>query len=94
VEKLHNKELRKLYSTPSIIRMIKSRRMRWEGHVARMGVEENAYRLLVGNPEGRRRLGRLRHRWVDNNKMDLGETEWSGVDWIDLAQDRTSGELL
>jgi hypothetical protein len=68
--KLHNKELHDLYSSPSIIR-IKSRRMRWAGHVARMGEKRNAYRLLVGKPEGKRPLGRPRHRWVDNTKMDL-----------------------
>jgi hypothetical protein len=70
--KLHNEELCDLYSLPSIIRMIKSRRMRWAGHLARMGEERNAYRLLVGKPEGKRPLGRPRCRWVDNIK-DLGE---------------------
>jgi hypothetical protein len=60
--KLHNEELRDLYSLPSIIRIMKSRRMRWAGHVARMGEKRNAYRLLVGNPEGKRPLGRQRHR--------------------------------
>jgi hypothetical protein len=63
--KLHNEELHRLYSAPSIIRMIKSRRMRWAGHVARMGEERNAYRILVGKPEGKRPLGRPRRRWVD-----------------------------
>jgi hypothetical protein len=71
--KLHNEELRDLYSSPSINRIIKSRRMRWAGHVARMGEKRNAYRLLVGKPEGKRPLGRPRRRWVDNIKMDLGE---------------------
>jgi hypothetical protein len=71
--KLHNEELRDLYSSPSIIRIIKSRRMRWAGHGARMGEKMNAYRLLVGNPEGKRPLGRPRCRWVDNIRMDLGE---------------------
>jgi hypothetical protein len=72
--KLHDEELRDLYSSPSIIRIIKSRRMRWAGHVARMGEKRNAYRLLVGKPEGKKPLGRLRRRWVDNNiKMDFGE---------------------
>jgi hypothetical protein len=71
--KLHNEELRDSHSSPSIIRIIKSRRMRWVGHVARMGEKKNAYRLLVGNPEGKRPLGRPRCRWVDNIKMDLGE---------------------
>jgi hypothetical protein len=68
--------------------MIKSRRMRCAGHVARMGEKRNAYRVLVGNPEEERTLGRPRHRWVDNIKMDLREIAWDGGDWIDLAQDR------
>jgi hypothetical protein len=65
--------------------MIKSRRMRWAGHVARMGEKRNAYRILVGNPEGPRPLGRPRRRWVDNIKIDLREIGWDGGDWIDLA---------
>jgi hypothetical protein len=68
--------------------MIKSRRMRWAGHVARMGENRNAYRILVGKPAGKRPLGRPRRRWIDNNKIDLTETGWDGMDWIDLAQDR------
>jgi hypothetical protein len=83
--KLHNEELRDLYSSPSIIRIVKSRRMRWAGHVARMGEKRNAYRLLVGKSEGKRPLGRPRRRWVDNIRMDLGEVEWSDVDLIGLA---------
>jgi hypothetical protein len=71
--KLHNEELRDLYSSPSIIRIIKPRRIRWAEHVARMGGKMNLYRLLVGKPEGKRPLGRARRRWVDNVKMDLGE---------------------
>jgi hypothetical protein len=71
--KLHNKELHDLYSSPSIIKIIKSRRMRWASHVARMGEKRNAYRLLVGKPEGKRPLGRPRHMWVDNIRMDLGK---------------------
>jgi hypothetical protein len=86
--KLHNEELRDLYSSLSIIRIVKSRRMRWAGHVARMGEKRNAYRLLVGKPEGRRPLGRPRRRWMDNIRMYLGEVGWGGVDWIGLAQDR------
>jgi hypothetical protein len=70
--KLHNEKLRDLYSSPSIIRIIKSRRMRWTVHVARMGEKMNAYRLLVGNPEGRRPLGTPRRRWMDDIRMDLG----------------------
>jgi hypothetical protein len=69
--KLHNEELHDLYSSPSVIRIIKSRRMRWAGHVARMGETRNAYRLLVGKPEGKRPLRRPRRRWVDNIKMDF-----------------------
>jgi hypothetical protein len=80
--KLHNEELRKFYSSPSIIRIIMSRRMRRAGHVARMGEKRNTYRLLVGKPEAKRPLGRPRCRWVDNIKMDLGEIGWGGVDWI------------
>jgi hypothetical protein len=68
--------------------MIKSRRMQWAGHVARIGAKMNAYRILVGKPEGKRPLGRPRCRWVGNIKMDLREIGWDGVDWIDLAQDR------
>jgi hypothetical protein len=87
--KLHNEEeLRDLYSPPSIIRIRKSRRMRWAGHVARMGEKRNVYRLLVGKPEGKRPLGRLRRRWIDNIKMDLLEIGLNVVDWIGLAQDR------
>jgi hypothetical protein len=74
--KLHNEELHNLYSSPSIIRMIKSRRMRWAEHVARMGVKRNACNILGGKPEGKRPLGRPRHRCVDNIKMDLRERGW------------------
>jgi hypothetical protein len=86
--KLHNEELHNLYSSPSIIRMIKSRRMRWAGNVGRMGAKRNAYTILVGKPEGKTLLGRPRRRWVDNIKMDLREIGWDGVDWMDMAQDR------
>jgi hypothetical protein len=92
--KLHNEELCDSYSLPSIIRMIKSRRVRWMGHVARMGEKRNACRLLVGKPEGRRPLGRPRQRWVDNNRMYLVEIRWGGVDWIGLAQDRNRWRAL
>jgi hypothetical protein len=68
--------------------MIKSRRMKWAGSVARMGQKRNAYRILVGKPEGKRPLGRSRHRWEDNIKMNLREIGWGGMDWIDLAQDK------
>jgi hypothetical protein len=86
--KLHNEELHDLYSSPSIIRIIKLRKMRWAGHVARMGEKRNAYRLLVGKPEGERPLGRPRRRWVDIIRLDLGEVGWGDVDWIGLAKDR------
>jgi hypothetical protein len=92
--KLHNEELRDLYWSPSIIRIIKSRRMRWAGHVARMGEKRNAYRLLVGKPEVKRPLGRPRRRWVDDIKIDLGEVGWGDVDWIGLAQDRNRWRAL
>jgi hypothetical protein len=86
---LHNEEFHNLYSSPSIIRIIKSRRMRWAGHVARMEAKGNVYRLLVGKPEGKRPLGRPRRRWIDNIKMDLLEIiGLNAVDWIGLAWDR------
>jgi hypothetical protein len=86
--KLHNEELHNLYTSPSIIRIIKSRRMRWAGHMARMGEKRNVYRLLVGKPEGKRPLGRPRRRWIDNIKMDFLEKGLNVVDWIGFAQDR------
>jgi hypothetical protein len=86
--KLHNDELLSLYSSPNIVRVIKSRRMRWVGHVARMGKGRGVYRVLVGRPEGKRPLGRPRRRWEDNIKMDLREIEIDGANWIQLAQDR------
>jgi hypothetical protein len=94
LRKLHNEELHHLHSSPSIIRIIKERRMRWVGHEARIGEKGNAYRLLVGKPEGRRPLGRPRRRWLNNIRMGLVEEGWSDVDWIGLAQDRADGELL
>jgi hypothetical protein len=92
--KLHNEVLHNLCSSPNIIRMVKSRRMRWAGHVASMGEKGNAYRLLVGRPEGRRPLGRPRRRWVDNIKIDLREIGWDDMDWVDLAQDRDQWRAL
>jgi hypothetical protein len=74
--------------------MMKSRRMRWVGHVARLGEKRNAYRILMGKPEGKRPLGRPRRRWVDNIKMDLREIKWDGMDWIGLAQDRDQWRAL
>jgi hypothetical protein len=92
--KLHKEELHNLYSSPSIIRIIKSRGMRWAGHVSRMGEKRNVCRLLVGKPEGKRPLGRPRRRWIDNIKMDLFEIGWDDVNWIGLAQDRYSWRAL
>jgi hypothetical protein len=92
--KLHNEEHHDLYSSLSIITIIKSRRMRLERHVARMGKKRNAYRLLVGKPEGKRPLGRPRRRWVHNIRMYLVEVGWGDVDWIGLAQDRDRWRAL
>jgi hypothetical protein len=86
--RLHNEDLKYIYLSPNIIRVIKSRRMRWAGHVARMGEGRSAYRILVRRPEGWRPLGRPRRRWEDNIKTDLQEVGWEGVDWIAMAQDR------
>jgi hypothetical protein len=86
--KLHDEELHNLYFSPNVIRIIKSRRMSWVGHVARMGEKRNVYRLLVGKPEGKRPLGRPRHSWIDNIKMELIEIGLSVVEWIGLAQNR------
>jgi hypothetical protein len=86
--KMHNEELHNLYSSPGIIRQVKSRRMRWAGHVARMGEERKVYKVLVGKPEGMRPLGRPRCRWENGIKMDLREIGLGGVDWIRLAQNR------
>ena len=92
--RLHNEELNNLYSSPSIVRVIKSRRMRWAGHVARMGEERGVYRVLVGKPEGKRPLGRPKRIWVDNIRMDLQEVGCGYVDWIGLAQDRDRWRTL
>jgi hypothetical protein len=91
---LHNEELNDLYSSSNIVRVIKWRRMRWAGHVARMGEERGVYRVLVGKPEGKRPLGRPRRRWVDNIKMDLQEVGWGYVDWIGRVQDRDCWRTL
>jgi hypothetical protein len=85
---LHNDELHDLYSSPNIVRVIKSRRMRWAGHVAGIGEGRGAYRVLDGRPEGKRPLERPRRRCEDNIKMDLREIGIDGVKWIRLAQDR------
>ena len=92
--KLHNEELNDLYCSPNIVRVIKSRRMRWVGHVARMGQARDVYGVLVGKPEGKRPLRRSRRRWEDNIKMDLQEVECGGVDWFELAQDRDGRRAL
>jgi len=92
--KLHNEELNDLYSSPNIVRVIKSRRMRWTGHVACMGEGRGVYRVLVGKPEGRRPLGRPRRRWEDNIRMDLREVGCGCVDWMELAQDRDRWRAL
>ena len=86
--RLNNEELNDLYASPNIVWVIKSKRMRWAGHVARTGGERGVYRVLVGKPEGRRPLGRPWRRWVDNIRMDLQEVECGYMDWIGLAQDR------
>jgi hypothetical protein len=92
--KLHNEELHGFYSSTSIVRVIKAGRMRWAGHVARMGEVKDAYNILVGRPEGRRPLRRPRRRWEGNIKMYPRETGFGDVDWIDLAQDRDRWRAL
>ena len=86
--------LNDLYCSPNIVRVIKSRRMRWDGHVARIGEERGVYRVLVGKPEGKRPLGRSRRRWVDNIRTDLHEVGCGYMDWIGLAQDRDGWRTL
>jgi hypothetical protein len=94
--RLHNEELYALYSSPNIVWVIKSRRLRWAGHVARMGERRGAYRALVRKPEERRPLGRPRRRWEDNIKMDLREVGLGGggIDWMDRAHDRDKWRAL
>jgi hypothetical protein len=92
--KLHSGELHNLYSSPDIIRQIKSRRMRWAGHVARMGEGRNVYRVLMGKPEGKRPLGRPRRRWMNSFRIDAREIRlgvWSGFIWLRIG---TGGGLL
>jgi hypothetical protein len=88
--KLHNEELHNVYSSPSIIKIFKSRRMSW----TRMGAKRNAYRILVRTPEGRRAGGRPSRRWMGNIKLDLRDIIWDVMDWIDLAQDRYQWRVL
>jgi hypothetical protein len=87
-KKLHSDELHSLYSSLNIVSVIKSRWMRWAGHVARMGEERGVYRILIGRPEGKRPLRRPRRRWEDNIKIDLREKGIDGANWIQLAQGR------
>jgi hypothetical protein len=91
---MHNEELHKLYFSSSVIRTIKSRRMRWAENVARMVEKRNIYRILAEKPEGKRLLRRQRRWWVDNIKMYLREIGCGGMDWIDLAQDRDQRRAL
>jgi len=91
--KLHNEELSDLYPLPNIVRVVKSK-MRWAGHVARMGDGREVHRVLVGKPEGKRPMGRPRHRWEDNIKMDLQEVGGGCGDWMELAQDRDGWRAL
>jgi len=91
--KLHNEELRDLYSLPNIVRVVKSRRMRWAGHVAHVGEGRGVHRVLVGKPEGKRPLGRPRRRWEDSIKMIIREVG-EGGDWMELAQDRDRWRAL
>ena len=83
--RLHNKEQNDLYSSPNIVRVMKSRRMRWAGHVARVGEGRGVYRILVGKPEGKRPLGRPERKYEDNVKMDLREVESEGMYWIEMG---------
>jgi hypothetical protein len=91
---LHNEELHNLYSSPNIIRMIESRRMRWAEYNARIGETRNAYKISAEKQEGKKPLGRPRRRWVDDIQMDLRETGWDAVDWIELAQNRDQWRAL
>jgi hypothetical protein len=86
-KKLHNEELSDLYSLPKIVRVVKSR-MRWTGHVVRMGEGRGVYRVMMERPEGKRPLGRPRRRWENNIKMDLQEVGRGCGDWMEMAQDR------
>jgi hypothetical protein len=91
---LHNDELNDLYSLPNIVRVVKSRRMRWAGHVARVGEDKGVHRMLVGKSDRKRPLGRPRRRWEDNIKMDLEAVGGGRGDWMELAQDRDRWRAL
>jgi hypothetical protein len=92
--KLHSEELHILYSSPNIIRQIKSRRMRWAGHVVRIGEERKVYRVLMRKPEGKRPLGIPRRRWEDGIRIDLRKIGWGSIVWIQLARDRDRWRAL
>ena len=92
--KLHNAEFNDLYSSPNIVRVSKSSRIRWAGHVAHMDERRGVYRILLGKPGGKGPLGRPMLRREDNIKMSIQTVGWAGMDWIDLAQDRAGGRLL
>jgi len=92
--KLHHEERSDLYCLPNIVRVVKSRRMKWEGHVARMGQGRGVHRVLVGKPEVKRPFGRPRRRWENNIKMDLQEVRGGCGDWMGLAQDRDRWRAL
>jgi hypothetical protein len=94
MKKLHNEELNDLYSLPNIVRVVKSRRMRWAGHVVRMGEERGVHRVLKWKPEGKRPLGRPRHRWEDNIKRDIQEVGGGCGDWMERAEDRDRWRAL
>jgi len=93
-KRLHNEELNDFYPSPNIVRVIKSRRMRWAGHVTRMVDERGMYRFLVGKPEGKRPPRRPRRRWVNNIRMDIQEVECGYMDWIRPTQDRDRWRTL
>jgi len=92
--KLHNEELSDRYSLPNIVRVVKSRRIRWAGHVARMGDGRGVHRVLVGKSEGKGPMGRPRRRWEDNIKMDLQEVGGACGDWMELVQERERWRAL
>ena len=92
--RLHNEELHSLYGSPNIVSVIKSRRLRWAGHVARMDEGRSAFKILTGKPTGKRPLGRPRRRWEDIIRMDLEEISINAGDWVDSAQDRNYWRAL